>query len=205
MTDLRARFASAWRGAGVPGDPTPVVEALLRAYAEPHRAWHTLDHIADGLAELAPLRPHLARPDAVALAWWFHDAVYDPLRSDNEAQSAVWAARALVGAPEGVRALVTTAIGATASHAAHADPDVQVMLDVDLAVLGAAPAAYDRFEHAVRREYAAVPDPMWRAGRAAVLRSFLDDRPCFGSPWFADREARARHNLTRTLAALESP
>ena len=63
------------------------LEELVRAYAEPHRHYHTLDHIAD-LLRLLEKHGGVSDADAVKLAILFHDAVYDPARQDNEAASA---------------------------------------------------------------------------------------------------------------------
>ena len=60
--------------------------------------------------------------------------------------------------------------------AAHdpTSPDEAVLCDADLAVLAADPATYTAYATGVRAEYAHVDDAAWRAGRAAVLRAFLD-------------------------------
>jgi len=91
---------------------------------------------------------------------------------------------------------------ATAGHVA-ADVDAAVLLDADLAILGAEPAAYSAYVHGVRLEYHHVAPPQWVVGRAAVLRSFLDRPAIFATPHMAaTREARARANLSAELATL---
>ncbi|NJO32914.1 MAG: hypothetical protein HC869_07000 [Rhodospirillales bacterium] len=64
-----------------------MLEELVRAYAEPHRHYHTLSHITE-LFQLLKMHGGVADGDAVKLAVLFHDAVYDPARQDNEAASA---------------------------------------------------------------------------------------------------------------------
>lgn len=61
---------------------------LLAAYAAPHRRYHTVAHIEHCLGEIARVERHATHPDEVKWALLFHDAIYDPERSDNEARSA---------------------------------------------------------------------------------------------------------------------
>jgi predicted metal-dependent HD superfamily phosphohydrolase len=181
---------------------------LHRAYQEPHRRYHTLEHVDDCLRELAAT-PGLSTHDRRLLEWaiWWHDAVYDPARSDNEAASADLARRdlAALGASEPEREEVARLILLTKGHAVPArDRLGAVLVSIDLAILGRSPEAYDRYAAQVRQEYAFVPDEAFRAGRAAVLRHFLDAPAIYPDPRFRDRlEAPARANLERELASLQ--
>ncbi|MGH3379956.1 MAG: HD domain-containing protein, partial [Actinoallomurus sp.] len=74
MSDLLA----SWPG------PEAIGADLLRRYAEPHRRYHTTTHLAEVLDHVGELAGEAADADAVRLAAWFHDAVYDPARGDNE-------------------------------------------------------------------------------------------------------------------------
>jgi predicted metal-dependent HD superfamily phosphohydrolase len=144
--------------------------------------------------------------DDLALAVFFHDAVYDATRTDNEARSAaLLVEEARGGSPSGERLeRIVRMIAATTAHAPSDDPATQALLDLDLAILGAGPAAYGAYAAAIRREYAHVPEPLWRAGRAAVLERFLARERIYGSPAFAPLEAAARANLSAERAALLS-
>ncbi|CEJ12957.1 hypothetical protein BN1110_03264 [bacterium YEK0313] len=183
---------------------------LSSLYAEPGRFYHGLDHIASLLALARANRARIDDSDAVEAAIWFHDAVYDAKRSDNEALSAALARERLAGRCEARRlARIATMIEATAGHEppvfgdAAAEHDAALFLDMDLAILGAAPATFDAYEAAVRREYAHVPDADWRAGRAAVLRRFLAREAIYRTAIFrSDREQAARDNLRRSLERL---
>lgn len=182
---------------------TPALEA---AYAEPHRRYHTRAHIEACLSELASV-PDLDDRERRLLEWaiWWHDAVYDPRRGDNEERSAEMARRDLpaLGASPGEVEEVARLILLTGGHAAPEDDDRlgAVMVSIDLAVLGAEPAVYDAYAAAVRQEYAHVPEAAFRAGREAVLRRFLDARVLYPDPRFRRRlEVRARENISRELA-----
>jgi predicted metal-dependent HD superfamily phosphohydrolase len=116
----------------------------------------------------------MRHPGDIALALWFHDAVYDPQRGDNEALSADLAVDTLrrAGAGEALMARARTLILATQGHAAADDPDCAILLDIDLGILGASPARFAEYERQIRAEYAHVPDDAYRLGRARVLDSF---------------------------------
>jgi predicted metal-dependent HD superfamily phosphohydrolase len=183
----------------------PVRAALEAAYAEPHRAYHTLAHVAHVLAELEAVAVTDA---AVAWAAWFHDVVNVPARRDNEARSAARAVRALEAlglarlAPR-VAALVL----ATRDHvAAPGDEDALRLLDADLAVLGAEPEAYRAYADAIAREHRAIPGFLYRRGRRRFLTAILARPAIFRTVPFHDRyERRARENLAGELAPLTSP
>jgi len=183
---------------------------LVRACTAPDRHYHNLEHI-EALLGLA--RQHadaLSDGEAVEAAVWFHDAVYDTRRHDNEAKSAELATERLRGLANVDRIdCIATMIRATAGHKLPsfsddgAKRDCALFLDMDLAILGSAPAAFDAYEAAVRREYAWAPEPLWIEGRRKVLESFLARPAIYASPQFrASHEAIARRNLARSLAAL---
>ena len=66
---------------------------LARRYAEPTRFYHTLDHVMDVLATVENLAAQARNQDAVKLAAWLHDVIYDSKASDNEERSADHAER----------------------------------------------------------------------------------------------------------------
>lgn len=183
---------------------TPELEA---AYAEPHRRYHTRAHIEACLKLLDQVEGLDANARRL-LGWaiWWHDAVYDPRAADNEARSAERARLALAaeGASQPEQAEVARLILLTAGHQVPAGDRLgAILVSIDLAILGATPAVYDAYSQAVREEYAHVPEPAWRAGRAAVLQRFLDAPVIFPDPALRDRfEDQARANLRRELAAL---
>jgi predicted metal-dependent HD superfamily phosphohydrolase len=183
---------------------------LLALYRQPDRHYHGLTHIEALLALLDDHRAEFADPEAVEAAVWFHDAIYDSRRSDNEARSAALAAEKLIPLASLERvARIVAMIEATATHALTdlsdeaARRDAALFLDMDLSILGAPQAAFDSYEAAVRREYAWVDDETWRSGRAAVLTKFLARPAIFHTEVFRTRyEARARRNIARSIAAL---
>ncbi|MEY4240575.1 MAG: hypothetical protein RJA14_271 [Pseudomonadota bacterium] len=180
---------------------------LMARYSEPHRRYHTMVHIEDCLAQVAASTDMDDNQRALMdAAIWFHDAIYDATRSDNEAESAKLAADRLAveGAPQAFIDEVVRLILLTAGHSVQADDALGARLvSIDLSILGADPDRYDAYAAAIREEYAHVPEPLYRAGRAAILGRFLESEALFADPiWAARFEALARANLTREIAAL---
>jgi predicted metal-dependent HD superfamily phosphohydrolase len=179
--DLRNR----WHG------DAALLEQLLACYREPHRHYHTLQHLEECFEKLDELRDLAAHPADVELAIWFHDAIYDTRRDDNEARSAAWA-KATVG--ERIAQLVI----ATRHEAVPADIDAQVLVDVDLSILGAPQPRFEEYERQVREEYRWVPGPIYRRKRRQVLESFLERPTIYSTQRFIERyEAQARRNLAK--------
>ncbi|MBZ9991735.1 hypothetical protein LB572_32060 [Mesorhizobium sp. BH1-1-5] len=194
----------------------PLIDDALKSelaalYQAADRHYHSLAHIEAMLALASEYRRLLDDPQAVEAAIWFHDAIYDSRAKDNEAKSAELAEKSLAGRVDPHRlARIAALINATATHQLppfrdeDALNDAALLLDMDLAILGAEPAAFDAYEKAVRLEYGWVEEPMWRAGRSAVLQNFLARQHIFYTTEFRDRfEARARENLNRSLQALQ--
>jgi predicted metal-dependent HD superfamily phosphohydrolase len=184
-----------------------VLDELIESYLEPARQYHTLEHIAVLLQQLETNKTGVGDGDAVALAIIFHDVVYDPLRQDNEQQSAALARQRLtaLGFASSLIARVADYIEAT-QHGRHIDtqdPDLALLLDLDLSTLAAAPDAYRLYANAIRREYAHVPDALYRSGRRQVLQGFLAREHIYRTPRLAKLwEARARANISTEIADL---
>ncbi len=192
-------------GAGEP-EPRPYGEDLLGRWEERQRHYHTVRHLAAVLDRVDELAGHAADPDAVRLAAWFHDAVYRPDRSENEERSAQLAERALreAGVPDATTAEVARLVRLTVGHAPEAgDSDGETLCDADLSVLAGTPEAYAHYAASVRQEYGFVPDDLFRAGRAAVLRQLLDLPELFRTPHGREHwERTARHNMRAELDLL---
>lgn len=186
-----------------------VRQDLLARYGEPHRAYHTMVHIEDCLAQIEASTDLTAHDrDLLADAVWFHDAIYDPTRNDNEAESARLAAERLTAdgrAPADI-AEIERLILLTAGHSVETGDALGARLvSVDLSILGAGPDRYDAYAKGIRAEYAHVPEPLYRAGRAAILGRFLETPVLFPDPVWAERlEKQARANLEREIARLSA-
>jgi predicted metal-dependent HD superfamily phosphohydrolase len=184
-------------------------QELRDTYAEPHRHYHDIHHIEACLRELAAVEGLAAdEREILEYAIWWHDAVYDPKRSDNEERSAVLAERDLaqLGVDPAMRETVGRLIRATRDHKVAPDDRLGALLvSIDLSILGRPVAEYDAYAAAIRAEYAHVPDAAYRAGRAAVLRRFLAAPAIYPDPEFRRcYETQARANMAREIARLEA-
>ena len=183
-----------------------LAHTLLGRYAEPHRQYHTLQHLEACLQHFEAVRHTATHPAEIELALWFHDAVYDVPGAGNETQSADWARDVLqaAGASTGVAARVHALIMATCHSTRPQTPDQEILLDVDLAILGAPTALFDAYETQIRAEYASLPEAAFRKGRRHILEEFLARGPIFHTPYFSSRyEVQARANLRRSVGQLQ--
>jgi len=203
--DLRTAWSALWQRLGAQGDAGSVYDDLLLAYSEPGRSYHTLAHIEHCLTEFAEVSEAAANPDAIEFALWFHDAVYDTKAYDNEERSAALARRVLRSAAlsDSFGDLVAGLILATK----HAAPPValseQIVVDIDLSILGQSRARFDEYERQIRSEYSWVPSDAFANGRSAILSSILARPRIYSTEFFYCKyEETARGNLARSITTL---
>lgn len=205
--DWQLRWPQLWSLLGIDVSNTNSLVELQAQYAESHRAYHTLQHIAECLQHFDAVQQLIQSPVEVELALWYHDVIYDTHRNDNEEASAQWAERALFDAAvaEAITQRVTNLITLTKHVAEPVDEDGAFLLDIDLAILGASPMRFAEYEMQVRQEYAWVSWPAFCRGRAKILQSFLQRTWIYRTTFFQKCfETQARLNLTASLAKLNA-
>jgi len=178
---------------------------LVGRWAEPHRRYHGVGHLSAVLLFIDEYADHAEDLDAVRLAAWYHDAVYDPRASDNEERSAVLAENELaaLSLPSDRIREVARLVRLTADHdPADGDRNSELLNDADLMVLASPPEAYVAYLNAIREEYAHVSDEDFGAGRRAVLEALLASPRLFRLEAMAPSEAAARQNMTAELTLL---
>ncbi len=204
MQTLQQSWLRAWTMLGVSPDAS-LRDRLIACYNEPHRRYHTLQHLHECIQILDPLLAIAAYPGEVEVALWFHDAVYRVQNQDNEIQSACWAKQVVLasGAAVEVAARIEALVLATRHAVLPASIDECVLVDVDLAILGASPTRFEEYEHQIREEYGSVPDEIFHRKRKALLSEFLDRPVIFNTQPVRDRlETQARDNLRRSIAEM---
>ena len=192
--------------------PAPVeaelFDALAGCYSGPGRFYHNLHHVAEVLRLLGSVGVRPPQDEAVCFAAWFHDAVYDTRRDDNEEKSAELAAGwlAQLRVPAEIVGSVRQMILATKRHeAGKLSAEAALFLDSDLAILGAPEEIYLQYRAAIRKEYAWVEDAIYRRERRRILENFIArERLYFTDELCACFEAQARRNLRDEIQALGS-
>jgi predicted metal-dependent HD superfamily phosphohydrolase len=178
---------------------------LVAAYSEMHRYYHNISHIEHCLAEFDRVVNLCTSPDEVECAIWLHDVVYNPHAADNEEMSALRAKEILSESrcPEAKTLNIQELILATKHLQPPTIPDAQLIVDIDLSILGQPPDIFQKYEDSIRNEYSWVPDDEYRVGRSTVLHHFLDQPSVYSTERFQKMyEIQARKNLTTVLVAL---
>jgi predicted metal-dependent HD superfamily phosphohydrolase len=190
---------------GLAAPPEQDFARLAGRYSEPHRAYHTLQHLEECFRAFAGVTSEAQSPGAVGIALFYHDAIYDTYARDNEEKSAELARQMLtsVGAEAALFKYVTDLILVTRHAAMPATLDQKLVVDIDLSILGAPTERFDEYEQQVRREYSWVDETIFRSVRSKILQEFLARPAIYSTTSFRDRlEDSARENLKRSIAAL---
>lgn len=201
----RKRWQMIWQRLAAQLVPEAVFEELVRAYSSAERFYHNVRHLEDCLSTFDQTKYLAVHPAEVELAIWFHDAVYDTRRNDNEERSAEWAEAVIIqtGVGEDVAKRTSDLILATRHTMAISDSDAQLMVDVDLSILGRETALYWQYEINIRKEYAWVPEHLFREKRMEILKGFLDRQFIYyHKPYREMFEEQARTNLERAITRL---
>jgi predicted metal-dependent HD superfamily phosphohydrolase len=202
---LLAHWQSAWRELGVSNADNSLFHQLIACYSEPHRKYHTMQHLNECFAHLETLRLAAERPAEVEVAVWFHDAIYETRRKDNEERSADWACDSALasGLSTDSAARIYDLVMVTKHNVVVFSRDAEVLVDIDLGILGTEAARFDEYENQIRAEYSWVPWPLYRRERRRVLHQFLSRQTIYCTEHFrASYEAQARDNIARSLARL---
>ena len=189
-----------------------MLSSLKARYQEPQRAYHTWEHIEALLRHFNDATHLLYNPTSILWALYWHDAIYDPKRPDNEMVSAELlreeAKSILSEAQLGLAALI---VEATARHQQPEGLDDQALsdtahfLDMDLSILAAREDIFDSYEDQIRFEYSFVPIAAYKAARANILQGFLAREHLYFTDHFRNQwEAKARDNLARSIERLVS-
>lgn len=198
-------WARIWQELGAAAADPALHRKLLDCWSEPHRHYHTPQHLRECLQLLEDARQDAQRPAEIELALWFHDAFYDVHRDDNEARSADWARASMLqaGLPADAADRVHAMVMATEHEAVPEDADARLLVDIDLAILGADVPRFEESDLQVRAEYAHLGPEEWRKGRKEVLASFLGRPRLYSTPrFFSAYERQARENLQRAMDRL---
>lgn len=201
-----ARFVALWERCRVHDggiDASALYARLADLYVEAHRRYHTPSHIDHCLEQFDLARAQIPGADAVEMALWFHDAVYDLGADDNERRSAQlfreWAGD--VTGPAFADD-VCRLIRVTEHRELPERSDEKYVVDIDLSGFGLPWPLFFRESQAVRAEFVNLAEEELMAAQSRFLRSLLERDSIYATEFFRERyESRARRNITRYLAA----
>ncbi len=190
--------------------PKDLLGDLQKRYAEPHRAYHTWEHIEALLRHFENFKSHFDNPDRVLWALYWHDAIYDPLASDNEVKSAQLLKQEADGLlPADMLQDAIEIIEATTKHEIpdnvrpYLKNDMAWFLDMDLSILGQEERVFTEYEKAIRFEYSAIPEDIYTQGRKAILKGFVARETLYFTSTCRDLwEDKARENLQKSVDLL---
>ncbi len=174
-------------------------------YCDAGRYYHNLTHIENIINELSDVKDSIPQWDTAMFSVFYHDIIYNALRSDNEAQSADKAQARLqeIGFPKDQITQCVLQILATKGHEPGSDITTKLFIDADLAILGKDSKKYTDYLENIRREYFVYTDTEYKAGRKKVLKHFLAMNQIFKTEHFYNKyESQARKNIESELASL---
>ena len=198
------RFTALWNRClldGVSSNPKLIFEDLKRRYAEPHRHYHTEDHVRHCLQELDRVAHLAGDRDALEMAIWFHDAIYDPVADDNELQSAeLFVSVADKRIRPALISKVYELILVTTHDSIPVSPDERVVVDIDLSSFGLDWSEFHADSLALREESCRRTDKEFYTAQLRFDRDLLARPTLFSTGFFRDRyEQKARSNVERRI------
>ncbi|NME67604.1 HD domain-containing protein [Flammeovirga aprica] len=177
---------------------------LETAYSHSKRKYHNLSHLENMFEELEEVKDKVEDQDTIVFAIFYHDIIYNVLKGNNEAKSAAIAVERL--SDIGLDSLITTKckehILATKHHVMTSSNDTNILIDIDMSILGKEWSIYEKYMSDVRSEYSIYPDFVYNKGRKNALIHFLDNN-VFLTPYFYEKyEKQAIRNIKREIEIL---
>lgn len=178
-------------------------ESLIARYNEPHRFYHNIFHINDMLNLASGIIYYSPNNGVTNLSIWYHDAIYDPTKTDNEEKSAELAISELKNQisdeelDEVVAGILLTKHQFSSTLLAK---HMSIIIDTDLYILSHN-WCYTAYAKAIRKEYSHLTDAQYIEGRKSFLTKMLKRNQYYN--FFQDRTAKARQNMNMELNYLE--
>ncbi len=173
-------------------------------YSAKSRYYHNLEHLEHMISGLEQVKTHIENLDALLFSIYYHDIIYKPTKSNNEHQSTLFFEKRITNTSFDSIPLCMTQIEATKAHQKSTTHDTNILLDLDLSILGQPPDTYYKYTKKIRKEYRMYPNFMYRKGRKKVLSHFLALESIFKTDFFKNQyEQQARENLNYELNQLQ--
>jgi predicted metal-dependent HD superfamily phosphohydrolase len=184
---------------------TQLWDEIEKSYSNKNRHYHTLHHLDNLLAQLKEVQPQIENWDTILFTLYYHDIIYNSLKSDNEEKSAALAEKRMkqISIPNEIIENCKKQILATKSHLESKEMDTNYFRDADLSILGQDCEKYSVYFKNVRKEYSIYPNMVYNPGRKKVLNHFLSMNRIFKTDYFFNKfEESAKQNLRMELDVL---
>ena len=200
---MKNELLALWQRISASGNAEAIYNILHARYNLAYKFYHTEEHIDEGLVDFKEIKSSLEFPDETELAWIFHDAIYKPKKSNNEAKSAELLVK-VCGYGK-----ISTEFSERASRRVivtdHKTPPISfdelAMVDLDLAIFGKPEERFNQYEEAIRKEYFYAPNSLYRQKRAEIL-TFFKNKP-YNLSYFQEKyESQKQKNLERAIQQL---
>lgn len=176
---------------------------IEKCYSSKSRHYHNLGHIENMLIELDNVKSKIKDLDSLLFAIYYHDIIYKSTKNDNEHQSALIFKKRISKTSFTNLSKCIAQIEATKEHKLSDNYDTNVLLDIDLSILGKSTKEYQKYCADIRKEYIIYPDFMYKRGRKKVLKSILDLNSIYKTDFFKQKlENQAKENLRFELNQL---
>ena len=172
-------------------------------YSAETRYYHNLAHIDNMLSELKNIESNVKEKDALLFSIYYHDIIYNTAKSDNEFKSAMLFKKRIERTKFTQLGKCVQQIELTKEHELSIDNDTNILLDIDLSILGKSNKEYQEYSEDIRREYKMYSDYEYKNGRKKVLIELLKAPSIYKTDYFKEKyEAIARNNLNLELKSL---
>ncbi|MCP3933187.1 MAG: hypothetical protein GY705_29305 [Bacteroidetes bacterium] len=176
---------------------------IEKNYSSKSRHYHNLEHLENMFSELNKIQSEVENLDCLLFAIYYHDVIYKSTKSNNERQSALTFENRIAKTSFDKLSECMSQIEATKEHKLSEDNDTNILLDLDLSVLGKSSEEYKKYSESIRKEYHIYPDFMYRKGRKKVLKSILELDFIYKTDFFKQEyENQANQNLALELKQL---
>ncbi len=187
-------------------DETYIAECWKEIYASytgKSRYYHNLGHLNNMISELNEIESSVTELDTILFSIYYHDIVYKSTETDNEYQSAKLFEKRISNTHFPKIQNCYKQIEATKEHKTSVDKDTNILLDLDLSILGKDKSEYQEYCSNIRKEYSIYPDSMYHPGRKKALNHLLELDVIFKTDYFFDKyEEKARKNMAFELSQL---
>lgn len=175
-------------------------------YLDKKRHYHTLSHLENLLNELLVVKDKIENWNTILFTLFYHDIIYNVLKSDNEEQSAKLAEKRMkqLNVPNPIIENCTSQILATKKHEDNTDLDTNYFTDADLSILGKQEEVYKDYSKNIRLEFLYYPSVIYNKGRIGILNHFLNLNQIFKTKYFHSKfEIQAKQNILNEINNLE--